>query len=589
MRRISVLCLLVLCSLPAFPASARAAAFLSPGRPGRTQAAPPSVGQDPLGRTTPQGTVLGFIRAAQDQNWPRAVQYLDTSLSPKAAEELARQLKVTLDNGLPTEDLSTLSANPQGNMQDGLPPDQELLGVATVGSAKLNVLLLRVPQSQGPPIWLVSPETLRGVPAIYEEIKAPWFQKFMWKPLREIRILNFPLWAWLAVVLAIPFVILFVRVFTSVVVSLLRRIIHRLTGEPDDPRLRKIILPVRLLSLAMAIVIGTWLIDLPLLARYFWIRVASALVILAVTWLVLRTVDVVAELTVAHLQRVNRKDQIALTHLLRRLAAAAMIILATLTFLYLANIDLTAALAGLGIGGLAIAFAAQKTLENLFGGIMIITDRPVRVGDFCRIGDYVGTVEDVGLRSTRIRTLDRTMLSIPNGQLAAMNVENFAVRDKIWFHPTIGVRYETSADQLRYILAEIRKLLYAHPKVETGSARIRFVRFGGSSLDLEIFSYILTADYGTFVEIQEDLLLRIMDIIEASGTGVAFPSSTLYVARDSGLNAAKAQAAVATVQAWRQTQKLPFPNFPPEHIAAVENTLEYPEAGSALHRAGPEK
>jgi MscS family membrane protein len=170
--------------------------------------------------------------------------------------------------------------------------------------------------------------------------------------------------------------------------------------------------------------------------------------------------------------------------------------------------------------------------------------------------------------------------------MAAANVENFGVRDKIGFRPTIGVRHETTADQLRYVLAQIRQMLYAHPMVETGTARVRFVRLGGSSLDLEIFGYVLTSDYSRFLEVQEDLLLRVMDIVEASGTGFAFPSQTTYLARDSGLDEAKREAAIATVRRWREARDLPFPDFRPAQIAEMKNRLEYPSADSAVRREG---
>jgi MscS family membrane protein len=258
------------------------------------------------------------------------------------------------------------------------------------------------------------------------------------------------------------------------------------------------------------------------------------------------------------------------------------VIAGTLVIFYIAGINVGAALTGLGIGGIAIASAAQKTLENLFGGIMIISDQPIRVGDFCRAGDYIGTVENIGLRSTRIRTLNRTVVAVPNGQLALMSLENIAMRDKIWFHHTLQLRYETTADQLRYILAEIRKMLYGHPKVESSSARIRFIGFGDSSLNLEVFAYVLETEYGSFLHIQEDLLLRIMDIIEASGSGFAFPSQTTYVARDSGIDAEKSRKATETVRQWREQGNLPFPDFPLETISEIDNKIEYPPQGSAL-------
>jgi len=201
-----------------------------------------------------------------------------------------------------------------------------------------------------------------------------------------------------------------------------------------------------------------------------------------------------------------------------------------------------------GAGGIALAFAAQKTIENVFGTVMIVVDRPVRVGDFCKVGDFMGTIEEIGLRSTRLRTMDRTLVVIPNGQLAATMVENYASRERFWFRHIIGLRHETTADQLRYVLEEIRAYLKAHSKVEPGTIRVRFIRFGGSSLDLEIFAYVLLADYSAFLGVQEELLLRIMDIIAEAGTSVAFPSQTTYLAKDSGLDAEKSQAAVERIR-----------------------------------------
>jgi MscS family membrane protein len=152
---------------------------------------------------------------------------------------------------------------------------------------------------------------------------------------------------------------------------------------------------------------------------------------------------------------------------------------------------------------------------------MVIADKPVNVGDLCRAGDFFGSVEDIGFRSTRIRTLDRTVVSIPNGQLASMSLENYALRDRFWFHHTMGLQYQTTADQLRYVLAEIGQLLAAHPQVESESARTQFIRFGGLSLDIEITAYVLAADFALFLAIQQDLLLQIMGIIETSGTSLA--------------------------------------------------------------------
>jgi MscS family membrane protein len=160
----------------------------------------------------------------------------------------------------------------------------------------------------------------------------------------------------------------------------------------------------------------------------------------------------------------------------------------------------------------------------LFGGVAVVSDRPVTVGDFCKFGERVGTVEDIGLRSTRVRTLDRTVVSIPNSEFSSMVLENFSRRDKVWFHPMLNLRRDTKPDQVRNILGSIRQILTEHPKVETGPMPVRFVGAGSYSLDIEVFAYIQTADYDEFLQLQQDLLLRIMDAISAAGTALAIPT-----------------------------------------------------------------
>jgi MscS family membrane protein len=184
----------------------------------------------------------------------------------------------------------------------------------------------------------------------------------------------------------------------------------------------------------------------------------------------------------------------------------------------------TTILAGLGVGGLAIALAAQQTIENLFGGVAVIGDRPVAVGDVCRFGDRVGTVEDIGLRSTRIRALDRTLVSVPNAQFSSMTLENFSKRDKMLFHFTLNLRRDTTPGQVRALLESITETLKEHPSVESGRLPVRFVGVRTYSLDLEVFAYILTQAGDEFLQIQQELLLWILDAVEAAGTALAFPT-----------------------------------------------------------------
>jgi small-conductance mechanosensitive channel len=234
----------------------------------------------------------------------------------------------------------------------------------------------------------------------------------------------------------------------------------------------------------------------------------------------------------------------------------------------------------LGIGGLAFALAAQPTLQNMIAGFTLFADSPLSVGDFCRYGEKIGTVEEIGLRSTRIRTLERTVASIPNSEFANLQLENFAKRDRMLFRTTLQLRYETTADQLRFVLAELRRLLIAHPRIHPDPARVRFAGFGNHSLDLEVFSYVQTRDYNEHLAICEDVLFRMMQIVIKSGTGFAFPSQVNYLARDTGLNAALKQEAEQAVAAWRENSAFPFPEFSPDEVRKLDGRLDYPPNGS---------
>jgi MscS family membrane protein len=200
----------------------------------------------------------------------------------------------------------------------------------------------------------------------------------------------------------------------------------------------------------------------------------------------------------------------------------------------------TTILAGLGVGGLAIALAAQKTIENLFGGVAVITDQPVSVGDFCKFGDRTGTVEDIGLRSTRIRTINRSVVTVPNGEFSAMVLENFSKQDKTLFHITLNLRRDTLPGQVRSLLEAITRALKEHPKVETGVMPVRFVGVGTYSLDVEVFAYVLTRNGDEFMKIQQELLLWILDAVEAAGTALAVPTAYLPLSGGAKSNGAQA-------------------------------------------------
>ncbi|NCF28788.1 MAG: mechanosensitive ion channel [Gammaproteobacteria bacterium] len=244
------------------------------------------------------------------------------------------------------------------------------------------------------------------------------------------------------------------------------------------------------------------------------------------------------------------------------------------------GVPLVPLVASLGVGGLAVALAARPTLENLIGGIILYTDRPVRVGDFCSFGDHTGTVERIGVRSIQIRARDRTIITVPNATFADMEIINWARCDMMQILATIGLRYETKLEQLRYVLAKLREMCLAHPKIDNDTRRIRFIGYGSTSLDIQIRIYALTRDWNEFFAIQEDVMLRVGEIVEEAGTSFAFPSRTVYLGRDGGLDEERGAAAMHQVRSWRGTGQLPFPNMASSRREQLADTLDYPPRGS---------
>jgi MscS family membrane protein len=238
--------------------------------------------------------------------------------------------------------------------------------------------------------------------------------------------------------------------------------------------------------------------------------------------------------------------------LVRRFVEVIIFLFVTLTVLKSIGVDITTALAGVGIGGLALGLGAQKTFENVFGGVSILFDKVVVIGDVCKINNQTGTIEDIGLRSTRLRTPERTVLSIPNGVMATSTIENLRFRDKFLCQQTIRLRYDLSPDHLRYVLGELRGILARNPKVEEPSARARFLRFSEYALEVEIFAYILESDYNQYLAVQEELLLEMMDALEQAGAVIALPSQATIVTKDSWIYPEKAKAVKAAIEKSRE-------------------------------------
>ncbi len=247
------------------------------------------------------------------------------------------------------------------------------------------------------------------------------------------------------------------------------------------------------------------------------------------------------------------------------------------------GVPLAAVVTSLGVGGLAFAMAARPTLENLIAGVTLYLDKPVKVGQFCQFEDVLGSVERIGLRSTRIRRWGGNVLSVPNAQFAEYQLDNYNDAKYIWIRQRLRLRYETSADQLKFILAKLREMLFAHPKVLL--PRVRLIGFGDDALTVEILAYSDTSVWAEWHAIREDVYLRVMEIVESSGSRLALPSQTTYFVRDDGLDDEKKRAAEEQVHEWTEKGELPFPDMTEEQQEALAGTLEFPPTGSIEYKA----
>jgi MscS family membrane protein len=538
----------------------------------------PIAPDDEFDRGTPRTAFQGFMKATGEGNYMRAAEYLELTslgrgLTVKEGPQLTRQLRIVLDRAL-WVDFDLLSDDPKGEADDGLPSHLDRLGRIETPERAFDILLELVPREDGVYIWKFSSTTVAQIPRMYAHFGYGRLGESLSAIFPKVQILGLQIWQWIALLVLTALAYLAALVVTWAVAFFLRR-----KGTEFCQLIARLVSgPVRLLIMVLIVRAQIDLIRPTLTAQAIFR--GKTLLIIAVGWTIVHLFDILADRLTERLRQKGQKGATVLLRPVTNAAKVCIVLIAALVWLDNIGFKVTTVLAGLGVGGLALALAARSTLENVIGAITLYLSRPVRVGDFCRFGDTVGTVAEIGLRSTRIRTLDRTVISVPNAAFARLHLENLAMRDKIWYHPRIRLRYETTPDQIRFILVEVRKLLYAHPKVLPDPARIRFTEFGEHSLDLAIFAYIDVKKYPKFLEVAEDLNLRIMDIIAKSGSSLAVPSQTTYLERGKGLNEELARKVEAQVKKWRKKDELYLPSFPKEKIEELKGSLDYPPKGS---------
>lgn len=531
---------------------------------------------DKFNRGTPRGSILGLRRALERKDYKSATNYLDSRNLPFSVDEegakegLVRKLAIIAKQTFHL-DLSTLSTDAGGHSDDGLPTYRDRLARINTPNGSVDLLMQHVPRGDGVSIWKISNATVAIIPDLYGHFGYGKIGDAMADMFPIHVFMGLETWQWVALISILIMATAFAWLLTMLVNIPVRRkkLFHTA---------KFIAGPVRFLMIVLLVRASFDSISPSLTARAFF--EAGTLYIVAVTWLILGVVDIFVGRLTDRLQRTGQLESKVLLQPATTVVKIIIIAFAVLAWLDNIGYEVTTLIAGLSVGSIAIALAAQKSLENIIGAVTIYASKTIRIGDFCRYKDIIGTVEEIGLRCTVLRTLERSIVHIPNGALANDKIENLSLRDKILYRSNIRLRYETTPDQLRCILVEIRQMLYAHPKVGEEAARVRFIEFGDSSMKIEIYAYIITTEYSEYLEVREDLNLRIIDIVTEAGTQLAIPANVTYITREHGADETRTQEAEEKVAQWRDSETLYMSKVPEEKIRELKDTLDYPYKGT---------
>ena len=486
---------------------------------------------DEFDRGTPRSTVKGFFKAARGGDYERAAQYLDLRNLPRwidknQGSELARQLKIALDRKL-WVDLEQVSEDPKGNIEDGLPPQRESLGGIKTPEKTVDILLQHVPREDGVLIWKFSNRTVAEIPQLYKYFGYGPFQEMLSKVFPDFTLLGWQLWQWALFLIALP--------LTYLAALLPTWIVGRLVRRRETEMSRKFSLwitgPIRIVL---------WVLFIRAVAEYIGASAAGnslfrakILLAIALTWAAIRLVDLLLDLWAERLQKKGEESATVLVQPVRKIAKGVVVLFAAILWLDNIGFNVSALLAGLGVGGIAVALAAQDTLKNFFGSVMILLDKPYSVGQRVTVKGHDGVVEEIGLRSTRIRLLTGHQTTVPNEQMANVDIENIGRRPHIRRRTDITITYDTPPEKIEKAINIIETILDNHEgMVPDFPPRVYFNEFNSDSLNLLVLYWYHPPDYWSFLAFSQRVNLQIMREFEKEGIQFAFPTSTTYLTQD---------------------------------------------------------
>ena len=477
---------------------------------------------------SPRIALHEFLRLTRQGDFADAAAYLGPAVATSdSGATLARRLKTVLDQRVFIDE-RLISPVAAGNTADGLPANAEQIGTVPNDIGVREPVQMRRQADGAEPAWVFSAQTVLRINVWYAAVGENWIRSNMPESLRILGPLGIERWQWLMLAVLVPFALLIGVLLGKASVAIARRAVRRTKTMLDDRVLEQTASPVHALWAVIAYRLLVEPVALSISAMSVVDLIVRSSTALIVTWLMVRvTYAIEADLPASRWAE-DRAEMRALVPLLGRVSRIFLIAIGVIAFVSQFGYKVTTLLTTLGIGGIAVALAAQKTLEHVFGSVAIGVDQPIRVGDWVRVDGREGEVEVIGLRSTRLRTLERTVVVIPNGRLADMQMENFGVRDRVLLRTQLALKFGTTVAQLRRVRDEVEKLLKDHPLVWPDKIVVRFRSFS-PSLEIDVMAWIATTDYDIFRAAREEILFRILEIVQNAGTDFSAATHSLQV------------------------------------------------------------
>jgi MscS family membrane protein len=495
--------------------------------------APPAGPFDEFERGNPRSSAKGFFKAARDGDYERAAKYLDFRNLPRwmgetRGSKLTRQLKIVLDRSGLWVDFDLVSTEPEGNLEDGLAANREIIGQIKLPTRTVDILLQQVPRKDGVPIWKFSNRTVAEIPALYRQFGYRPFEEKLSKIFPDFTFLGWQSWQWVMLLVFIGLAYMATFLPTWIV----RLILSRKDTEMDRQMSKLFTKPLRVVLWLVLVRIGVQIIG-PSATLQSMFR-SGTLLIIAFAYAGILIIDIVFNWWGERLRKTGQ-EAAALLRPVKTFFKIVIVLLFALLWLDNIGFNVSTLLAGLGVGGLAVALAAQDTLKNFIGSIMILLDKPYRVGQRIIVKGHDGVVEEIGLRSTKMRLLTGHLTTIPNDEMARTDVENIGRRPHIRRLTNISITYDTPPDKVEKAVSIILEILDDHEGMDPEfPPRAYFNEFKSASLNLIVIYWYHPADYWGFMQHSQQVNLQIMQRFEAEDIKFAFPTTTTYLTQDDG-------------------------------------------------------